>query len=199
MKPQLPEHALEILRSQVRNPLKSRQILRSLHFLPASSRSLHTSPSRKGPPPRKLPLFPLLPNIEGLEKQFERLKKDAIKLKKEAQRKRWLNKPPPNFAVLGGGITGLATAHYLLQELPHARVTIYEASDELGGWMKSTSVDVGNGNIIMEQGPRTLRPNTAAGLVTLEMVGQILYLSRMRICANICAFRFMTLVLQITS
>ena len=75
-----------------------------------------------------------------------------------------------NIAILGGGITGLSAAHYLTRELPTAKVTIYEASERLGGWLQSKSVDVGNGNVVFESGPRTLRPTTAAGMVTVEMV-----------------------------
>ncbi len=78
--------------------------------------------------------------------------------------------PERRFAVLGGGITGLSSAHYLTQELSNAKVTIYESGDTLGGWLKSKYVDVKNGRILFEQGPRTLRPNTPASLATLEMV-----------------------------
>lgn len=73
-------------------------------------------------------------------------------------------------AILGGGITGLATAYFLTKQLPDAKVTIYEASDHLGGWLRTKRVMVGNGTILFEQGPRTLRPGTPAGMVTLEMV-----------------------------
>lgn len=72
--------------------------------------------------------------------------------------------------MLGGGITGLATAYYLTQEKPHAKVTLYEGSDRLGGWLNSTAVDVGDGSVVFEQGPRTLRPSIPAGLVTMHMV-----------------------------
>lgn len=76
---------------------------------------------------------------------------------------------PRDFAVLGGGITGLATAYYLTQEKPHAKITLYEGSERLGGWLHSTAVDVGNGSVVFEQGPRTLRPSLPSGLVTLNM------------------------------
>jgi protoporphyrinogen/coproporphyrinogen III oxidase len=81
--------------------------------------------------------------------------------------------PERRFAVLGGGITGLSSAHYLTQELPNAKVTIYESGEKLGGWLKSKYVDVGSGRILFEQGPRTLRPSTPASLATLEMVCQV--------------------------
>lgn len=78
--------------------------------------------------------------------------------------------PPPNIAILGGGITGLSSAYYLSQQLPAANITLYEATESLGGWLRSRHVDVGNGTVVFEQGPRTLRPHTPAGLVTLELV-----------------------------
>jgi protoporphyrinogen/coproporphyrinogen III oxidase len=73
-------------------------------------------------------------------------------------------------AVLGGGITGLTSAHYLAKELPNAKITIYESGDRLGGWLQSKYVDIGNGKILFEQGPRTLRPSTPSAMVTIEMV-----------------------------
>jgi oxygen-dependent protoporphyrinogen oxidase len=78
--------------------------------------------------------------------------------------------PAPRIAVLGGGITGLASAHYLTRELPHARITIYEGSHRLGGWVKSTRVETDEGHVVFEQGPRSLRPNTPASYVTIDMV-----------------------------
>ncbi|KAI9841155.1 MAG: oxygen-dependent protoporphyrinogen oxidase [Thelocarpon superellum] len=75
-----------------------------------------------------------------------------------------------NLAVLGGGITGLTTALALSTELPKATVTLYEASARLGGWVDSKTVDVGNGNVVLEQGPRTLRPLTASGYATLKLI-----------------------------
>ena len=75
-----------------------------------------------------------------------------------------------HIAILGGGITGLSAAYYITRELPRAKVTIYEAADRLGGWLQSRSVNIGNGNIVLESGPRTLRPHTPSGLTTVEMV-----------------------------
>lgn len=77
-----------------------------------------------------------------------------------------------NIAVLGGGITGLASAYFLSRDLPNANITLFEASSRLGGWLHSRSVDVGSGNVIFERGPRNLRPSTPNGLVTLGLVGQ---------------------------
>lgn len=75
-----------------------------------------------------------------------------------------------NIAILGGGISGLASAHYLSKHLPNTNISLYEASDRMGGWLQSKHVNIGNGKIVFEQGPRNIRPRTPAGLVTLELV-----------------------------
>ena len=77
-----------------------------------------------------------------------------------------------SIAVLGGGITGLASAYFLSKDLPNTKITLYEASSRLGGWLHSRSVDIGSGNVIFEQGPRNLRPTIPNGLVTLTLVGE---------------------------
>jgi oxygen-dependent protoporphyrinogen oxidase len=50
--------------------------------------------------------------------------------------------------VIGGGITGLAAAHRLLQLLPHAELYLYEASDRLGGPLQTIRTH----NSLLEQG-----------------------------------------------
>ncbi len=80
------------------------------------------------------------------------------------------NNEAKDIAVLGGGITGLASAFYLTKELPDAKITLYEGSSRLGGWLHSKRIDVGNGSVVFEQGPRTLRPNMPNGFVTLDLV-----------------------------
>lgn len=84
-------------------------------------------------------------------------------------------------AIIGGGITGLTAAHYITREMPHAKVTIYEAGNRVGGWLQSEYVDVEGGKILLEKGPRTLRPNTEAALVTLDMVGNFLHTEMMEL------------------
>ena len=76
----------------------------------------------------------------------------------------------PSIAVLGGGITGLASTYFISRDIPHAKVTLFEASSRLGGWLHSKSVDVGTGNVVFEQGPRNLRPTMPNGLITLNLV-----------------------------
>jgi hypothetical protein len=75
-----------------------------------------------------------------------------------------------NVAVLGGGITGLASAYYLSRRLPKAKIVLFERSSRLGGWVHSKKVEVANGKVVFEQGPRSLRPSTASALVTLDLV-----------------------------
>lgn len=87
---------------------------------------------------------------------------------------------PTDVAVLGGGITGLASAYYLSNEFPNARIVLFEGSSRLGGWVKSERVDVGNGNVIFEQGPRNLRPSIPNGLVTLDLVGASFSVNRFK-------------------
>ena len=82
--------------------------------------------------------------------------------------------PNPNakdIAILGGGITGLATAWYASQYLPNARITIYEKNNRLGGWVDSEVVQVDQGTVLFEWGPRTLRPDLRGpGLATAKLV-----------------------------
>ena len=75
-----------------------------------------------------------------------------------------------DIAILGGGITGLTSAYFLSRSLPNAKITLLEGSPRLGGWLHSKQVDVGNGKVIFEQGPRNLRPSAPNGLVTLDLV-----------------------------
>ena len=57
-------------------------------------------------------------------------------------------------AVLGGGIGGLAAAHYLSQLRCCSRVVVVEATHRLGGWVSSTTH---HDQVVFEHGPRTLR------------------------------------------
>lgn len=76
-----------------------------------------------------------------------------------------------NIAVIGGGISGLATAFNLAKDIPHAKITVFEEKERLGGWLDSERVEVDDGTVLFEWGPRTLRPDlTGNGLATLQLV-----------------------------
>jgi oxygen-dependent protoporphyrinogen oxidase len=75
------------------------------------------------------------------------------------------SKPLPadgkHIAIIGGGLTGLTTAYYMSSVVrPSTKITLYEASPRLGGWVKTdkVKVDVGGkkGTVNFERGPRSL-------------------------------------------
>ncbi|KAF8247513.1 Protoporphyrinogen oxidase [Wilcoxina mikolae CBS 423.85] len=72
-----------------------------------------------------------------------------------------------------GGITGLSTAWYLSKFAPTVPVTLYEESPRLGGWINSKRVEYDGGSVLFEQGPRTLRPWSIAGIATIDMIRQL--------------------------
>ncbi len=80
--------------------------------------------------------------------------------------------PPTAIGILGGGLTGISSAFHLSRRFPCASITLLESSQRLGGWVHSERVSVrdAQGNearILLERGPRTLRPN---GKSVLELV-----------------------------
>ena len=71
---------------------------------------------------------------------------------------------PNHVVILGGGITGLAAAFYLARKHPTVQITVVEKSDRFGGWVRSERVEVSDsdgkrGKVLLEAGPRTVRPN----------------------------------------
>lgn len=72
--------------------------------------------------------------------------------------------------VLGGGISGLSAAYYLLRLAKH-KVTVIEGSNRIGGWMRS--VKLPNTDIVFEKGPRTIRPHGLQGLNTLSLIEEL--------------------------
>lgn len=68
--------------------------------------------------------------------------------------------------MLGGGLTGLTTAYYLNHFNPHAKITIYEASGRLGGWIDTEKIRVATKNgesalITLERGARVVTPKNS--------------------------------------
>jgi len=81
------------------------------------------------------------------------------------------NPQAKNIAILGGGVTGLATAYNLSKHIPDAKITLYESKDRLGGWVDSEVAEVDDGRVLFEWGPRTLRPDyNGPGRATLNLV-----------------------------
>jgi oxygen-dependent protoporphyrinogen oxidase len=76
---------------------------------------------------------------------------------------------PEKIAVLGGGVSGLASAYFASKEFPSSKITVYESGEETGGWIKSRRVDVPGGNVLFEYGPRTFRPGVNC-LPTAQLV-----------------------------
>lgn len=76
---------------------------------------------------------------------------------------------PEKVAVLGGGISGLASAYFVAKEFPQSRITVHEANKDGGGWIQSRRIDVPGGDVLFEYGPRTLRPGKDA-LITAQLV-----------------------------
>ena len=81
-----------------------------------------------------------------------------------------------NIAILGGGITGLATAYHLAQKIPHAKISVFERGSgenyRYGGWVDSERINVGpDQEVLFEWGPRSLRPDLEGpGLATMYLV-----------------------------
>ncbi|KAL4797657.1 hypothetical protein BDV19DRAFT_42310 [Aspergillus venezuelensis] len=82
------------------------------------------------------------------------------------------NHPPKPFdvAILGGGITGLTAAYRLSKDPYCTKVTLYEKSNRLGGWIDSEKIKVDGGDIVFEYGPRTLRVSEPASYALLDLI-----------------------------
>jgi len=57
-----------------------------------------------------------------------------------------------NVAIIGGGMSGTAFAHYAKKLMPNIKLTIFEATDRLGGRVQSLDVVDGNATIKIEVG-----------------------------------------------
>lgn len=71
--------------------------------------------------------------------------------------------------VLGGGIGGLSAAYYLSKHAKNG-IKLIEASDRVGGWIKTTKTQDGT---IFEVGPRTLRVGDLASFNTLRLASDL--------------------------
>ncbi|XP_075223503.1 protoporphyrinogen oxidase [Lycorma delicatula] len=69
--------------------------------------------------------------------------------------------------VLGGGVGGLSAAYYLIKN-GKQNVVLSEASNYLGGWVKSIKNE--KTGVLFEVGPRTIRPSGIQGINTLALI-----------------------------
>ncbi|GJN89373.1 hypothetical protein Rhopal_002353-T1 [Rhodotorula paludigena] len=89
-------------------------------------------------------------------------------------------------AILGGGLSGLSTAHYFLRTLDPAvrrrtRIVVLEKEERVGGWCRAIRLqdgrrlgetekpDGGKELLVFETGPRSIRPVGLLGWLTIEM------------------------------
>ena len=76
--------------------------------------------------------------------------------------------------ILGGGVSGLAAAHYLLKHPKVSskvtKIVVLEAAQRVGGWIQTTTLSDG---VTYEHGPRTVRPAGPAGINTLSLISEI--------------------------
>ncbi|XP_004613956.1 protoporphyrinogen oxidase isoform X1 [Sorex araneus] len=72
--------------------------------------------------------------------------------------------------VLGGGISGLATCYHLSRAPRPPKVVLLEASERVGGWIRSVR---GPDGAVFELGPRGIRPAGPLGARTLQLVSEL--------------------------
>ncbi|KAI8972885.1 Protoporphyrinogen oxidase [Trametes punicea] len=86
--------------------------------------------------------------------------------------------PPRSVTIIGGGLSGLSAAFHLSRRFPPhsgARITLVEKSNRLGGWVHSERVRVKDqhgrqADVLLESGPRTLRPTSRAVLEIIHLL-----------------------------
>lgn len=81
-----------------------------------------------------------------------------------------------SIAIIGGGISGLSTAFYLLKNAvkhgkPIRKVFILETQSRFGGWLQ-TSSNPNDENDFFELGPRTISTNSYGGVNAIALVIQ---------------------------
>ncbi|KAJ7913896.1 hypothetical protein B0H13DRAFT_2232236 [Mycena leptocephala] len=82
--------------------------------------------------------------------------------------------PPKHIAILGGGLTGLSSAFHLSRRFPASTITIIDKQKRLGGWASSSErvqLPGGRGSVLLEGGPRTLRPSANSLLELIHLLG----------------------------
>ncbi|KAL4929825.1 oxygen-dependent protoporphyrinogen oxidase [Aspergillus undulatus] len=75
--------------------------------------------------------------------------------------------------IIGAGITGLTAAYRLTKDANCRKVTLYEKSPRVGGWIESERIKVDGGEIVFEYGPRTLRVAAPASFALLDLLSDL--------------------------
>ncbi|KKK25912.1 hypothetical protein ARAM_003146 [Aspergillus rambellii] len=88
-------------------------------------------------------------------------------------RQRFLHSRTYDAAVIGGGITGLTAAYRLSKDPSCSKVTLYEKTPHLGGWLQSETIPVDGGEIVFEYGPRTLRVAVPSCLPLVDLIDEL--------------------------
>ncbi|KAF7426255.1 oxygen-dependent protoporphyrinogen oxidase [Pleurotus ostreatus] len=83
---------------------------------------------------------------------------------------------PTHVAIIGGGLSGLSAAFHLSRRFPSTLITIIEKHTNLGGWAQSDRIQVKDehgrpSSVLLESGPRTLRPNANSVLELVHLLG----------------------------
>ena len=77
------------------------------------------------------------------------------------------SEPNPRIAIIGGGLSGLATAVHLHLALPHASLTLFEASERLGGVIHTERVD----GFVIDHGADMFSINPPAAIELCHQLG----------------------------
>ena len=70
--------------------------------------------------------------------------------------------------VVGGGISGLAAAHRLVELRPELDVTVLEASARTGGWLSTERTDDG---YVIEDGPDSIVTDKPWAMALIRRLG----------------------------
>lgn len=77
-------------------------------------------------------------------------------------------------AVIGAGISGLTYSYFLRKLRPDIKITIFESSRRVGGWISSRKIDLKDGSeVFLEKGPRTLRVVSDGTLLIIDILKQL--------------------------
>ncbi|KAG9313472.1 hypothetical protein JVU11DRAFT_5797 [Chiua virens] len=82
---------------------------------------------------------------------------------------------PGSIVVLGGGLTGLSAAFHLSRRFPQTPIHVVNKDARFGGWVRSETVKFSlpcheQAEVVLEAGPRTLRPNAHSVLELIHLL-----------------------------